>query len=151
MSRFGGDDYDEDFPNQGYFWQHNVDRSFNSKGGTAALRKLAEALDAMPVKELAHGAWRLRDTGQVCALGALAVHCGQVPELMGEYEDDPYGIAKATSKVSGLPWGALWVIEYENDEGFMGSHSQWDESTADRWTRIREWTRAELEKRDAAH
>lgn len=144
MSRFS-DGYDEDYPNQAQMWWANMQRSFKSKGGTAALQKLVEALDAMPVKELAHGVWRDGD-GSVCALGALAVHCGQDPHAMPQLEEDPQDIARRTAEVTGLPWAALYVIEYENDEGRWNS---WDEGPAARWERIRQWAAKELEKRNA--
>lgn len=144
MSRFS-DDYDEDWQNQGIMWWSNVERSFKGRRGTEALRRLVDALDVMPDKELANGAWRDIETGQLCALGALSVAAGRDPATMGEHEDDPLTVARLTSQDTGLPWGALYYIEHENDEGkWFGS-----ETPAERWTRIHSWATKELAAREA--
>jgi hypothetical protein len=70
--RFEGDG-DEQFPGQWWLWEANLERHFSGKAGQAKLRELREALLALPEKRLIET--RLADeNGNVCALGALAVH-----------------------------------------------------------------------------
>ena len=70
MSRSGySDDFDsEDIP--GCLWRQAVHRATTGYRGQHLLKKLRDALDAMPVKRLiAHS---IKDeAGNVCALGAL--------------------------------------------------------------------------------
>lgn len=56
MSRFGDDDYDEQFPNQGAFWEANMYRALRGRRGRAALTELREALLALPQRRLIEGA-----------------------------------------------------------------------------------------------
>lgn len=56
MSRYYDDDYEEDFPNQGAFWQANFERALKGKRGRKALRDLREALLALPEPKLIEGA-----------------------------------------------------------------------------------------------
>ena len=56
MSRGGDYDYEEDFPNQAEFWQHNAQRAIKGKRGKKALAELREALLMLPEKRLIEGA-----------------------------------------------------------------------------------------------
>ena len=74
MSRFSGDDYDPNFPNEGELFWANAMRSIGGKPGRALLRILRDELLSMPEKKLISG--RLADEeGHVCAVGALNVAC----------------------------------------------------------------------------
>lgn len=55
-------------------WQGIVARAIRGKRGQALLRKMREALDAMPDKRLIAGT--LAEPRGVCALGAVAQHTG---------------------------------------------------------------------------
>lgn len=57
MSRGGGgDDFDENFPNEAQFWWHNARRALKGKRGKKALAELREALLMLPEKRLVSGA-----------------------------------------------------------------------------------------------
>lgn len=71
MSRFGGD-YDEDFPGQWGLYEGARKQAFSSRRGQLNLRRLRDAMLALPEPKLLYS--RLADeTGGVCAMGALAV------------------------------------------------------------------------------
>lgn len=55
-------------------WRGAVNAAIKGKRGQALLRELAEALDAMPVKELISG--ELQADGQFCALGVVGAARG---------------------------------------------------------------------------
>ena len=56
MSRGGGDDFEEGFPNQGAFWWTSARRALRGKRGKRALAELREALLMLPEKRLVAGA-----------------------------------------------------------------------------------------------
>lgn len=69
--RFDGD-YDEDFPGQWGLWEGARKQAFSSRRGQLNLRRLRDALIALPEPKLL--STRLADhTGAVCAMGALYV------------------------------------------------------------------------------
>jgi len=143
MSRFS-DDYDEDYPNEQALWWANIERSFDSKRGTESLHRFIKALDALPERALAHGVLRDAETGNVCAIGALALDSGTPRErLTTTDEAGPLTLAKLVARETGLPWATLYRLEAENDEGVGG----WSESAQDRWTRLRKWAVDELRRR----
>jgi hypothetical protein len=73
MSRVGNsDDCGDYYGNFEYLWDSIYRRAREGKRGQALLRELEAALVAMPVKRLIQGAYC--ELGEVCALGALAVH-----------------------------------------------------------------------------
>lgn len=106
MSRSG---YTDDGENVG-LWRGAVDRAMGGYRGQYFLRKLRDALDAMPTKrlitdEIANGA------GDVCALGAVDPACKADPddrEAVGQH----FGIAPAMAA----------EIVYINDERFDGEY-----------------------------
>lgn len=73
MSRFG-DEYEEPFPNAYWLWEHSLTRAMSSPRGQQALRDLEAALLALPEPKLISGALAME--GQVCAVGAFALHKG---------------------------------------------------------------------------
>jgi hypothetical protein len=56
MSRSGGSDYDEAWPNQGAFWWANAQRALTGKRGRKVLAELREALLMLPERRLVSGA-----------------------------------------------------------------------------------------------
>jgi hypothetical protein len=121
MSRSGYTD-DYEYPN---IYRASVDRSLHGARGQHFLRKLRDALDAMPRKRLITNAIK-DDAGEVCALGAVD------PDFKGYDAEDlaaHFGIARAMAA----------EIVYMNDEIPYSS-----ETPEQRWTRMRAWVSAQL-------
>lgn len=122
MSRSG---YSDDCENVELYRQA-VDRATFGKRGQAFMRKLRDALDAMPVKRLITDEIA-NARGEVCALGAVD------PAFTGyDAEDlaDHFGIAHALAA----------EIVYENDEAM-----KWrTETPEERWTRMRAWVQKQI-------
>ena len=70
MSRSG---YSEDCETI-QLYRANVERSIQGKRGQALLRELKDALLALPEKKLCSEFFANTQTGEVCALGAVALH-----------------------------------------------------------------------------
>lgn len=126
MSRSG---YSDDCDDCSYLelYRNAVERAIAGKRGQKFLADLAAAMDAMEVKELIAGA--LEDHGAYCALGVVAVARGvNVVDFNEFYETTrlakPLDIAESLAR----------EVAYENDEG-----GDWQETPAQRWTRVREW------------
>lgn len=174
MSRFSDDgDYDRE---SWLFWA-NVQRSFRSGNGTKALRQLVAAMESLPTQELAFGVLKEEGEERYCAIGAIARHCDALPDHP-EWEDYPEALAKSVAKGTGLAWGALYRLEYENDDevyvidgtrerGEPRSYGRlpdgsWGyarmetvpnhrlETPAERWTRVHTWAVKELANREGA-
>lgn len=115
MSRSGySDDYEYSM-----LWEQAVLRAAKGYRGQHLLRKLRDALDAMPVKRLIAG--RIKDHhGDVCAFGALdqSVDLYEAEDLARHF-----GIARALAA----------DIVYMNDE--VG----WRQTPEERWSRMRAW------------
>lgn len=140
MSRSG---YSDDCENLG-LWRGAVQRAMTGYRGQHFLRKLRDALDAMPVKRLITGEIA-NGTGDVCALGSVDPACKADPddrEAVGQH----FGIAPAMAA----------EIVYINDERFDGEYvaaegpslsayygrptSVWRPFTPEeRWIRMRAW------------
>ena len=124
MSRSG---YSDDCENVG-LWRGAVKRATNGYYGQHLLKKLLDALDAMPVKRLITDAIK-DENGEVCALGALD------PDFKGyEAEElaEHFKIARALAA----------EIVYMNDEYPMSwweGNTRHDETPEQRWTRMRKW------------
>lgn len=123
MSRIGYSE-DEDFNGQFALWQANCRRSLNGKAGQAALRRLEAALLALPDKRLIADA--LQDPeGDVCALGAVALH-EDVAMPRDEFADDErYGtedMEEFGEHELGFPPLVAWKIVELNDEQ-LGGHT----------------------------
>jgi hypothetical protein len=134
MIRSGyGDDYGDDDPLAIGRWRQAVKRAIEGKRGQAFLRELADAMDAMSVKELI--AQHLVTTEGCCAVGVVCAARGLDVSMVDEFDPgdvgDAVGIARAMAA----------EIEFENDECgrvWDGSHHR-DETPAERWTRMRKW------------
>lgn len=109
MSRSGYvDDYDED--GTGGLWRGAVMRAIRGKRGQGALREIAAALDAMPVKELAAESL-VTEGGEFCTLGAL----GNARGLdMSRIDPDDW---EAVAAAFGIAPSLVREIVYWNDEG----------------------------------
>ena len=70
MSRSGLFEYDGDEAMEYGRWRAQVASSIRGKRGQAMLRQLADALDAMTIKQLAPNAFQ-NESGYMCALGVL--------------------------------------------------------------------------------
>ena len=124
MSRSGySDDCDCENPQ---LWRQAVDQATFGARGQQFLRRLRDALEAMPVKRLITDAIR-DEAGEVCALGAL-------DPTVSIYEADDlakhFGIARALAS----------EIVYMNDE----FHSWQRETPEQRWTRMRAWVAKQI-------
>jgi hypothetical protein len=141
MSRSG---YADDCDNIG-LWRAAVSNATYGKRGQKFLREMADALDAMPVKELVADAI-VRDEIHVCAIGSVAVARGldvsKLDVTDGEGVAKTFGIARALA----------CEIAYENDEcgdrwgkDAEGNHVRLPHETpAQRWTRMRRWVAAQI-------
>src|ERR1700690_509135 len=99
MSRSGySEDLDQNMLN---IYRANVDRALSGKRGQTFLREMADALDAMPVKELVAGEV-VRDSEHVCAMGSVAL-ARKIDVSDIDVEDAPaigkrFGIAEALAR-----------------------------------------------------
>lgn len=142
MSRSG---YSEDCEDLG-LWRGAVESAIRGRRGQAFLREMADALDAMPVKELVADDV-VRDSEHVCAMGAVIV-----ARRLDVSKVDIYN-ARDTADILGIAGALAQEIAYENDEcGRVrveeeGPCQPWnwpritwrEETPAERWTRMRAW------------
>jgi hypothetical protein len=108
-------------------YRANVERSIQGKRGQAFLRELAEALDAMPVKELIPNRLVVPSVG-VCAIGAVCRARRLDVSEVDYYDPESVGNAVGISRIMAAE------IEYMNDE-WAGRR----ETPTERWTRMRKW------------
>ncbi|NDV73529.1 hypothetical protein [Burkholderia cenocepacia] len=108
MSRSGYSDEDEDGTLG--LWRGAVHRAISGKRGQAALRELAAALDAMPVKSLAAESLVNAD-GRFCTLGALGHARGLDMAPIDPEDWDAVAVA------FNIAPAMVREIVYENDEG----------------------------------
>ena len=130
MSRSG---YSDDCENVG-LWRGAVKRATNGYHGQHLLRKLRDALDAMPMKRLITDAIK-DDKGEVCAFGALD---SSVDAYDAEVLAEHFHIARALAA----------EIVYMNDE-YPDPHRWRDgrnETPEERWTRMRAWVDEQIVK-----
>lgn len=141
MSRSG---YDDDCSGWTLIcWRGAVNSALKGKRGQAALLEIRNALDAMPVKELAADSLVSAD-GQFCTLGALGAARGMpLSELV---PDDAEGVADKFDIATAM----VREIVYENDEFYMrGPDGKWGKETPEhRWIRMREWVEQNILKQD---
>lgn len=131
MSRSGySDDGDDDYPVELY--RQAVRRATTGYRGQHLLRRLRDALDAMPNKRLIVGNIKDED-GQVCALGALDPNAPKYDEDDLDDFDHPRKLAKHF----GIAPALASEIVYMNDE--YGSWRLKEETPEDRWVRMRAW------------
>ncbi len=124
MSRSG---YSDDYEGSLDLYRQAVHRATTGYRGQHLLKKLRDALDAMPVKRLITDAIK-DDSGDVCALGALD------PNFKGYDAEDlavHFGIARSLAA----------EIVYENDEADRWRRTETPEA---RWIRMRAWVEAQI-------
>jgi hypothetical protein len=108
-------------------WRTAVYRAIDGKRGQAFLREMADALDALPTKELIVGEI-VSDSKQVCAIGAVALARNLDVSGLDVYDGDDVG------GVFGIAQAMAREIAYENDE-----RGRREETPAERWARMRKW------------
>lgn len=130
MSRSGySDDYGDEIP--GCLWRQAVRRATTGYRGQHLLKRLRDALDAMPVKRLITGAIR-DESGEVCALGALD------PAAPNQDENDwDEGHARRLAKHFGIAEALAAEIVYMNDEFLAWRNNV--KTPEERWIRMRKW------------
>jgi hypothetical protein len=155
VSRFDGDDYDEDYANQGLLWWANIDRHIKGAKGQAVLREIRDILQAMPEKVLITS--RLADEkGHVCAVGAVAlarrVAKGEsrddvLRDLAARIpEDDNYMGAHITASLGvqvGLKYGLAWALGNAND-------AYWKDTPEERYERVLAWVEKNIQPEPVA-
>ena len=118
-------------------WRGAVNSALKGKRGQKALREIRDALEAMPVKELAAESLVTAE-GQFCTLGALGSARGMPLEQL--CPDDPEGVAEKF----GIATAMVREIVYENDECGPWLPYPKKETPANRWRRMRSWVDAHI-------
>lgn len=128
MSRSG---YSDDGDNIA-MWRGQVANAIRGKRGQQFLRDLITGLDALPEKVLIANQLQDKDTGCVCALGAVGLKRGvELAPLEAAAEDsdgDTLGRAFDVARQLALE------VEYINDEA-----GWYQETPRRRWERVRAW------------
>jgi sugar phosphate isomerase/epimerase len=107
-------------------YRQAVDAAILGRRGQALLKRLRDALDAMPVKRLISG--QIKDAaGEVCAFGALdpAAPNGDDEDESADLLARHFGIARALAA----------EVVYINDEYWTARR----ETPEDKWVRMRAW------------
>ena len=113
-------------------WRGAVASAIRGQRGQAFLREMLAVLDAMPKKELIR--WDLVTQDGCCALGAVVLARNLDAGQLDPYDRE--GIAGALHVAPAM----VAEISYENDEGTWHA-----ETSAQRFTRVREWIVSQLE------
>lgn len=112
-------------------YRGQVASATNGKRGQKLLRELADAMDAMPVKELI--AEELEQDGAHCALGVVGAMRGidmsKIDPAESEQVAEAFDIARQLAQ----------EIVYMNDE--WGDYGETPEA---RWTRMRKWVQEQI-------
>ena len=134
MSRSG---YTDDLDAKRYgLYRGRVASAIRGKRGQRLLRCLAEAMDAMPRKELIAGEFVTED-GESCALGSLALYAG-IPDADDIDSEDH----ELLSEIFDVPRCLIREIENENDEC-----SCYPTDVMERWDRMRDWVSSKITDR----
>lgn len=114
-------------------WRGAVESAMKGRRGQKFLIELAEAMDAMPVKELI--AHELVEQGNFCALGVVGQKRGIALESIDPEDSrtvaEQFGIANAMAQ----------EIVFMNDEA-----AWYDETPQQRWSRMRHWVDINIRK-----
>ena len=156
MSRFNGDEFYEEFANQGLMWEANRTRHLCGAKGQAVLRELRDALIELPEHRLI--ASRLADeSGCVCTVGALARHRGvptqELAELVkpGKWGDvDSYDAELATTALGarlGLKEVMSITLSSINDDIWFAPT---DETPEERYERVLRWVESKIQPEPVA-
>ena len=140
MSRSG---YSDDGEDQWAFirWRGAVASAIRGKRGQAFFVELLAALDAMPEKRLVANVLVDGPSGEVCAMGAVAVARGV--DMAGVVPDDPYDdygdSSREAGKRLGIPYTLACEIAYMNDEAFGPTPEK-------RWQEMRAWVARQIQQ-----
>ncbi len=110
-------------------WRGAVHRATTGYRGQHLLKKLRDALDAMPSKRLIADAIK-DERGDVCVLGALDPNVG---EYSAVYLAEHFDVAHALAA----------EIVYINDESTTW-HRSVQETPEERWARMRHWVDSQI-------
>jgi hypothetical protein len=134
--------YDDDSdPSQEGLAAGALRSAIRGKRGQRFIRDLVQALDALPLPELAAGALEDEETGCCCAFGAVRRFRGAdaVPLWFHPMEEDmnpdnlvePFNVSKTLA----------WSVVQANEDGMIGN----DKSTRRlRWKQVRDWAVRQL-------
>jgi hypothetical protein len=147
MSRSGFSedaDYESNWPY--IIWRGRVASAMRGKRGQRLLLDLVEALDALPEKRLITEEL-IRETGEVCALGAVGLKRGVVmwslnPDPDADGYDDEIEKAEEVAAAFDVAPCLVREITYLNDEAW------WRITPEERWRRMRAWAVSHLEPVD---
>lgn len=131
MSRSG---YSDDFDGwQLVLWRGAVESAINGKRGQAFLKEMLAVMDAMSVKRLiAHDL--VLDSGEVCAIGSVAVARGTDLSGVEGYDHD------TLSKRMGIARAMVQEIEFINDDDFRYRN----ETPEQRFERVYAWVKEQI-------
>lgn len=115
-------------------WRGMVASAIRGKRGQQLLRELAEAMDAMPVKELISD--ELEADGAYCALGVVGAKRGI--DLSKIDPEDPEQVGKAFNIAECLAQEIVFVND--DDWGYPKEHPE------DRWKRVRAWVEKQINR-----
>jgi hypothetical protein len=134
MSRSG---YSDDCDNI-HLYRGAVDSAIGGKRGQQFLKDLLCALDEMSEKKLISD--ELEIGGEFCALGVVGRKRGV--ELAELNPEDSWYIGK----VFNIAESMAREIVYMNDEDYWSSGWYKEESTENRWIRMREWVASNIKE-----
>jgi hypothetical protein len=141
MGRSG---YTDDFDGEPIaLYRQAVRRATTGYRGQHLLRRLRDALDAMPTKRLIAG--NIKDeAGEVCALGALDPNAPSLPKDEYGYYDEDVHPEKLAAHFNVAPALAAEIV-YMNDEAMF-----WKQETPEeRWQRMRQWVDEQIVAADS--
>lgn len=121
-----------------------VASAIRGKRGQKLLNELADAMDAMPVKELI--AEELEKDGAHCALGVVGSKRGV--EMAEVDPEDPEQVSKAFNIAACLAQEITYINDEDGPCGEIidGNWVRFPETPAKRWIRVRKWVAAQLKE-----
>ena len=142
MGRSGySDDCDGETPVELY--RQAVENAILGRRGQRLLRRLRDALDAMPVKRLIANDF-VNPSGEVCALGAVDPSFRPSTKKWDDDDawEDEYVIAEEAAAHFNIARALAAEIMYLNDE--WGQWRTESETPEQRWVRMREWVQKQI-------
>lgn len=133
-----------DDPENLAMWRGQVASAIRGKRGQKLLTELAEAMDAMPAKELI--ANELEQDGAYCALGVVGakrgVHLAEIDP------DDPAQVSRAFDIAEQLAQEIVYINDEcgHNHKRIAGKMVYSPETPAERWTRVRAWVENQINR-----
>ena len=142
MSRSGyTDDYEDTWAL--IRWRGAVASAVRGKRGQAALREIAAALDAMPVKELAAESLITAD-GEFCTLGALG-HARGI-DMAPIDPEDRQAVAREFGIAEALAAEIMWMNDEVCDNWTWVDNKRvpHEKAAASRWRHMRSWVEEQI-------